>query len=145
MKSSHWGISFEEIVKIKICHWKSDLKLEILDNTTTITSYIQKYLEVSNVSFRLEIFNWNGIIFCWKQLPVKIQIDRYFVSLVQGTINLSSNVKKIRMTCFLFFTHLILKLLFLTLWYRLFGKDSYDLVRWTVKLKIYVVFTQNYF
>ena len=88
----------------------------MLDNTTSITSGIQKYLQISNVSFLLEVFNWKRIIFCWKQLPVKTQVDTYFVSLVQRTINFSSNVKKIRIAYFLHFIHLMLKLLFLTLW-----------------------------
>ena len=115
----------------------------MLDNTTSITSCIQRYLEIFIVLFRLEIFDCKGIFILLK--TVKAKIDTCFVSLVQGTINFSSNVKKIWIECFLYFIHLILKSLFLTFWKIMFGKDSYTLVIWTIKLNIYTVFMQNHF
>ena len=94
----------------------------------------------SNLQCLVSFRNLKGIIFCWKQLPVKTQIDTYFVSSVKDTINFSSNVKKTRIACFLYFTHLILKLIFLTLWWKnIWQRYSYYLFIWTIKLNIYAV------
>ena len=50
------GISFESIV-IENVMLKKRRDIAMLDDTTSVTSCIQKYLEISNASFRLEIFN----------------------------------------------------------------------------------------